>query len=306
MVRSRENLHSLYVLLFLHIAFFFMQLQDATRYAMAFAFDRGLVLSGEVWRLVTYQFLTGSFLGSPAVGLFFTLLILYIMGDPIEEEFGTPAFITLFVVSTLATLVVPFLWGFPLLGSFFLGYTLLFIYADRYPDQTFLLMMILPVKVKWIALFALATLALGVFGIMGAPGPSLAAAIGSAAGFGYYRWFMDGSRRIRRRPPLPVATPAPERPSADDSARKNLDRFQEIKRVAAEGSPEEIDRLQHELEPGVVPGVNICPPADYKPEAGDLYCVRCEGFNECSIRYLKLAAERRMSEDDDDSSSAAS
>ena len=38
----------------------------------------------------------------------------------------------------------------------------------------------------------------------------------------------------------------------------------------------------------IVRGVNICPPADYKPENSDGYCIRCEGFAECSARYLKL------------------
>ena len=35
-------------------------------------------------------------------------------------------------------------------------------------------------------------------------------------------------------------------------------------------------------------GVNVCPPVDYKPENNDGYCIRCEGFAECSARYLRL------------------
>jgi hypothetical protein len=38
----------------------------------------------------------------------------------------------------------------------------------------------------------------------------------------------------------------------------------------------------------IVPDVNICPPADYKPGNADGYCIRCEGFAECSARYLRL------------------
>jgi len=34
--------------------------------------------------------------------------------------------------------------------------------------------------------------------------------------------------------------------------------------------------------------VNICPPVDYKPEDSDRYCVRCEGFAECTARHLRL------------------
>ena len=34
--------------------------------------------------------------------------------------------------------------------------------------------------------------------------------------------------------------------------------------------------------------MNICPPADYKPDNADGYCIRCEGFAECSVRYIGL------------------
>jgi hypothetical protein len=34
--------------------------------------------------------------------------------------------------------------------------------------------------------------------------------------------------------------------------------------------------------------VNICPPADYKPENNDGYCIRCDGFSECSARFLMM------------------
>ena len=293
MFRSRENLHSLYVLLFLHIAFFFMQLQDSARYVQAFAFDRNLFLSGQVWRIITYQFLTGSFLGSPAIGLFFALLILYIMGAPIEEEFGTPAFIAIFLASTLATAAVPFALGFPLIGSFFLGYSLLFIYADLYPNQTFLLMMILPVKVKWIAWIAVGTLVLGLFGGSGA---SLSAAVGSGVAYGFYRLMLKGGGKVfRTRPPL-RANQGTATPGETGPAKNNLDLFTEIKRVADGGTAPERDALIERLEPGVVAGVNICPPADYKPAAQDLYCVRCEGFNECSIRYLRISADRKKTD----------
>jgi len=294
MFRSRgENLHSLYVLLFLQVAFFFMQLQDPERYVNAFALDRGLVLSGQFWRLFTFQFLTGSFLGSAAIGLFFTLLILYIMGSAIEEEYGTGAFITLFLLSTLATAAIPMILGIPLLGSFFLGYTLLFIYAHLYPDQTFLLMMIVPVKVKWLAWLAIASLVLGV---LGRDAGSLAAAVGSIVGYGYFRIFLKSGPLVRFRPPLPDRA---ETSASQNVAKQNLERFDEIEQALANGSKSEREALIIALEPGLVPDVNICPPADYKPRGSDMYCVQCEGFNECSIRFIRISAETKEALDED-------
>jgi ferredoxin-like protein FixX len=61
-----------------------------------------------------------------------------------------------------------------------------------------------------------------------------------------------------------------------------------MKRLLADGTPEERQTLAESISQEVKPGVNICPPADYKPLNEDRYCVRCEGFAECSVRYLKL------------------
>jgi hypothetical protein len=38
----------------------------------------------------------------------------------------------------------------------------------------------------------------------------------------------------------------------------------------------------------IVSGVNICSPGDFKPEHSDRYCVRCEGFAECTVRHLRM------------------
>ena len=113
----RENLHTIYIFLFLTIAFYVFQMQDPERYAALFAFDRSQVLGGEIWRLVTYQFLAGS-----PLSLFFNLLILYIMGAALENELGTWRFLALFALSTLGSAAIGFLLDYRLLGSMFLGY----------------------------------------------------------------------------------------------------------------------------------------------------------------------------------------
>jgi RNA polymerase sigma-70 factor (ECF subfamily) len=57
---------------------------------------------------------------------------------------------------------------------------------------------------------------------------------------------------------------------------------------AAAGKAAEIDRLSDQFRREVGGGVNICPPVDYKPEHNDGYCIRCDGFAECSVRYLAI------------------
>jgi membrane associated rhomboid family serine protease len=286
--RARENLHSIYILLFLSVVFFLLQMQDVRRYVELFSFDRSAVMAGQVWRLFTYQFIQ-----SGALSLFFELLILYIMGSVLEEMWGTWDFLGFYVASLGGSVGVGWMFDFPLLGSFFLLYSLLFVYAYLFPEQTFLIFFVLPVKVKWIAWFSGALLA---FGILRRDPASVAALGGVIASAGYFIFSQRPGGLLPRR------VPAAFRPAAESSspaehglAEQNLAVFGEVKRVLESGDEGEARALVSGLEKNVVPGVNICPPADYKPENDDRYCVRCEGFNECTIRYIGLRSAATVS-----------
>lgn len=283
----RENLHSLYVLLFLNIAFFFIQTQAPERYMNFFSFQRDALLRGEVWRLFTYQFIQGG-----ALSLFFNLLILYIMGSVVEEEWGTGRFLTFYALSVLGSAAVAFVFNFPLIGAFFLSYSLLFAYAHMLPEQTFYIFFVLPVKVKWLAWLALGIL---IYGLLTRAPSSLGAAGGAILSMSYYffRIRQQPVRRIRVQTPresgvVPVAGGA-----TDKLADENLASFQTTRRLAETGSSEERQERIAALSKKIVPGVNICPPADFKPQAEDRYCVRCEGFNECSARWLRLQEDQQ-------------
>ncbi|HXI13058.1 MAG TPA: rhomboid family intramembrane serine protease [Thermoanaerobaculia bacterium] len=294
---SRENLHSIYVLLFLNIAFFFLQIQDQERYQAIFQFERGAVLSGQLWRLFTYQFVQGSFLGSPALGLFFSLMVLYIMGSAVEEQLGTLHFAIFFLLSTLASAAVALLFPAPLLSSLFLSYSLLFVFARLNPDQTFYVFLVLPVKVRWIAYFALGILLLGV--LVGSL-PSIAAAGGAAASFVYFSLITNAGFPLprKRRPALQNPLPeGPLTPVVDGAGEGNLVRFRQIKESLSGGVQPEIESLRQAQTAEIVRGVNICPsPADFKPENEDRYCVRCEGFAECSVRYIVRNSQQPLVE----------
>src|ERR1051326_3563106 len=107
---------------------------------------------------------------------------------------------------------------------------------------------------------------------------------GAIAGYVFY---------LLHRVPEPMIEPrenadGPKVPTSDMSAVRNAARFVAIKKALANRSDADIDRLIATNEREIVQGVNICPPADYKPEHHDGYCIRCEGFAECSARYLRL------------------
>src|SRR6476659_7932637 len=111
MFRSRgENLRSIYILLFLNIAFFLLQHQDAQKFASLFSFDAHAIGQGEIWRLFTYQFVQAGRVGllsiPPVVTLFLNLVLLTLMGTAVEEEWGTFHFVMLYFISTLTTAAV--------------------------------------------------------------------------------------------------------------------------------------------------------------------------------------------------------
>ena len=288
--RRGENLHSVFIFLFLNVAFFFLEYQDGPRFAKLFDFDRAAVQAGEWWRLVTYQFAQaggGWLLFPKPVVLFFTLLILYLMGAAIEEEWGTANFVTLFLVSTLATAGVAAWLNVGLLGSFFVNYTLLFVYATVFPEQTFYLFAFIPIRVRWLAYIGAGMLAWGaLFG--GAGNPNIAVAAGSLAGYVYFLLHRTPVARFVRPKGEEAPAEANEKSSPDFTAVGNAARFVAIKKAFASSNQNEIDRLLGQSERDIVRGVNICPPADFKPENTDGYCIRCEGFAECSARFIKL------------------
>jgi len=289
--RRGENLHSIFIFLFLNVAFFFLEYQDGPRFGMLFGFDRASVQAGQWWRLLTYQFAqTGGgwlFFPKPVV-LFFTLLILYLMGSAIEEEWGTVNFVTLFVVSTLATAGVAALLNVGLLGSFFVTYTLLFVYATVFPEQTFYLFAFIPIRVRWLAYISAGVLAWGAL-FSGSGNPNIAVAAAALAGYVYF--LLHRKPVVRFVTPKEQAEAAPtadaKEKSPDFTAVRNAARFVGIKKALASGNDKDIDHVLAQSERDIVRGVNICPPADFKPENTDGYCIRCEGFPECSARYIK-------------------
>jgi membrane associated rhomboid family serine protease len=285
MFRSRgENLRSVFILLFLNVAFYLLEHQDRGKYARLFSFDWVAVRHGEVWRLVTYQFTQAGSGIMEALSLFVTLLLLYMMGTALEEEWGTRHFLTLFLLSTLGSAAVAAMAGIPLLGTYFVYFTLLFVYAGAFPQQTFYLFGMVPIRVRVLAMFSLAVLLYGVF----AGGTAnLAALAGATVAYAYYYVVQ----RVRVTFVVLTVPPTPDEPprvKIDTTAMHNAARHAGIKHALGSSSDSEIDRLIADCDRDTVVGVNICPPADYKPESPDGYCIRCEGFAECSARHLRL------------------
>ncbi|MCX5796316.1 MAG: hypothetical protein NTY77_12545, partial [Elusimicrobia bacterium] len=117
-------------------------------------FERGafipeLALAGQWWRFLTFVFIPP--LSNPFFA-FFAWYIFYLMGSALEGNWGAWRYnlflLVGYALTVAAALLVP---GLPA-TNVFIGGSVFLAFAFLYPDFEFLILFVLPVKVKWLAL----------------------------------------------------------------------------------------------------------------------------------------------------------
>jgi hypothetical protein len=118
-----------------------------------FWLDPEAVMRGEVWRVVTFLFAASAPIGSmySLIWWFLGLWLVYTMGTSLEAQWGALRFDLFFLIGWLGTLAVGFLLGSPVTGTW-LASAMFLAFAAEFPDFQIMLMMILPIKVKWLGL----------------------------------------------------------------------------------------------------------------------------------------------------------
>jgi len=149
---QREQWHLTEGLIFAHFAVFILS-TTMKESQQALALIPGLVGS-RPWTLVTYQFIHGSSM----FWFFISMLVLWIMAKPLEENWGSPRFLIFWMVATFGASVTAALIGRPLFGDLGFSSCLLFTFATLFPEVEFRLFFIIPVKVKYLAIVAAAIL----------------------------------------------------------------------------------------------------------------------------------------------------
>ena len=143
------------------------------------AFYPGLILQGQVWRLVTFIFVPLSTGASTIFGqtFFFALstFFYYWIGSALERQWGTTRFTVFYGLGVIFNIITGFviyavLWGqlsaaglitsqqiqeylrlFPTASMSYVNMSMFFSFATLYPDMQVLLYGIIPLKVKWLA-----------------------------------------------------------------------------------------------------------------------------------------------------------
>lgn len=116
-------------------------------------FNLNAILHGQIWRLVTFVFIPDE---HNIIFLFFMLYLYYAIGAALEHAWGTFKFNVYYFSGALFTMIassILSLMGYNVYASaYYINLSLFLAYATLFPNVEFLVMYILPVKVKYLAL----------------------------------------------------------------------------------------------------------------------------------------------------------
>lgn len=142
------------------------------------ALSAAAILHGEVWRLVTFLFIP---MGGGILTII-AILFLWFIGEGLERAWGA------FKVNLyLLTVIVAMFWANYLFGApgvgLFVKSGLIMAFAGLYPNHTIMLMLVIPIKMKWVGWIAALTCLLYLWG---GPGPLRITVLASLLPFGLF------------------------------------------------------------------------------------------------------------------------
>lgn len=123
------------------------------------SFNRRLILQGQVWRLFTYPL---TYLTSNILLMAISLLCYYSLGNAMERMWGTLKFNIFYLTGVVLMDIYAMIFNCSA-NVYYLNMSLFLGYATLFPDASFLLFFIIPVKAWVLALFDLVIILLGVF-----------------------------------------------------------------------------------------------------------------------------------------------
>lgn len=109
------------------------------------------LLHGQIWRVFTFLFHPPTF---NMILLIFELMILVMCGDGLEEAWGSFRVTVYYLTGAIATILCGFLVPEMAIPNTYLNLSLFLAFATIYPDYEILLFFIIPVKIKYLALFS--------------------------------------------------------------------------------------------------------------------------------------------------------
>ena len=118
--------------------------------------SRPAVLSGQIWRLITFVFIPE---GSASVlSMLLSLYFLYWVGNALEQYWGSGSFTFYYLCGMVGAVAAAMITGYG--TATYLHLSLFLAFAYLFPEMEVLLMFLFPIKVKYLGYFAWAMYAL--------------------------------------------------------------------------------------------------------------------------------------------------
>ena len=120
-------------------------------------FDASLIFQGQLWRLVTFLFVSGYTGIGDLLFFFLFMYFYYFIGSTLEREWGSGRFtiyyISGIVLSAIYAVIVFLITKKSLsITASFINLSMFFAFATLFPETRVLVFYIIPVKIKWLAL----------------------------------------------------------------------------------------------------------------------------------------------------------
>ena len=120
-------------------------------------FDAGLILRGQVWRIVTFIFMPAYVGSSSIIWEALLLYFYYFIGSSLENAWGKGRFNIYYFSGVLLTAIYGFVMYFITGKGYavdleYLNLAMFFAFATLYPDTRFMLFFFIPIKAKWMAI----------------------------------------------------------------------------------------------------------------------------------------------------------
>ena len=108
--------------------------------------DRGAIINGQVWRLISFIFIPPS---SSIIFMVFSLYFYYMIGSSLESQWGSFKFNVYYLMGMIGTIAAAFITGYGI--NTYLNFSLFFAFAVLFPNYEISLFFIVPIKVKYLA-----------------------------------------------------------------------------------------------------------------------------------------------------------
>lgn len=127
-------------------AVFIMDLVFMGQLSTYLFFSLPAIQAGQVWRVLSFIFIP---IRTSPLFMIFILYFYYLIGESLEQEWGTAKFSLFYYIGILGTIVAGLITGYA--TNHFLNLSLFFAFAILFPDFQVRLFFVLPLKIKWLA-----------------------------------------------------------------------------------------------------------------------------------------------------------